>query len=530
MTGRQIQIEGVPVLSGRVLQPTGSVFDELQTIQDFSGLARRLRGPFALLVRDGAVTTLVTDFGGLFPIYCAYDASAGGYLASTKLNDFAQLCSGRLAARAVLSFAQRGQVGFDPMYEGTQMIPAASVVQLSGRSMETEFYMDWGEFFVEKPITLADAHERFIDIATSYLRPLIQFQGTAACFLSGGVDSALVAHLLQQAGAEVKCLCADYAFKRYSEWDLAASSAQRLHLPLERVPVNREMHRRALLAMNGPQANLPVGHSQLTSLYCLGEAAMARNAPFVFTGDNAGPIFLEFDHFFRGFPQATEPYGNAVKLLSTEQKLTRMFPNETIGKECQEILACFGLTVQQCQAWLDETGQSNRERFHEWAAEYEFPKVVQVFGQLTGGVVNQNCWLPAQQAIGGRMQMLSPFLDIEMIRFALSLPLSLKYRDGVSKFLLRDVLEKRTGIRLPKRGSPNPSRVWHLFPNFADLARSDARLRSRLTSLMLRNVASIGSEYAVILRTIALGIWLANHKIGPVGSPDASSSNPLSAA
>jgi asparagine synthetase B (glutamine-hydrolysing) len=389
--------------------------------------------------------------------------------------------------------------------------------------------MNWGEFFVESPVTLEDAHERFIEIATSYLRPLVQVQETTACFLSGGVDSALVAYLLQQAGADVKCLCADYAFKRYSEWDLAASSAQRLHLPIERVPVDRNMHRRALLAMNGPHANLPVGHSQLTSLYCLGEAAMAAYAPFVFTGDNAGPIFLEFDHFFRGFPQATEQYAAAVKELSTEQKLARMFPNESIGRECQEILACFGMTVQQCQAWLDETGQSNRARFHEWAAQYDFPKVVQVFGQLTGGVANQNCWLPAQQAIGGGMQMLSPFLDIEMIRFALSLPLSLKYRDGVSKFLLRDILEKRTGIRLPKRGSPNPSRVWHLLPNFGDVTRSDARLRSRLTTLMLRNVASIGSEYAVILRTAALGIWLSNHRMRAVGSPDASSRMRLSA-
>jgi hypothetical protein len=46
---------------------------------------------------------------------------------------------------------------------------------------------------------------------------------------------------------------------------------------------------------------------------------------------------------------------------------------------------------------------------------------------------------------------------------------------------------------------------------------------------MLRNVASIGSEYAVILRTTALGIWLANHGMGVVGSPDASSRIPLPA-
>jgi hypothetical protein len=61
-----------------------------------------------------------------------------------------------------------------------------------------------------------------------------------------------------------------YAFKRYSEWDLAAVSAKHLDLSLERVPVTRKKHKRAFLAMNGPPANLPVGHSQLTSLYCLG--------------------------------------------------------------------------------------------------------------------------------------------------------------------------------------------------------------------------------------------------------------------
>jgi hypothetical protein len=110
-----------------------------------------------------------------------------------------------------------------------------------------------------------------------------------------------------------------------------------------------------------------------------------------------------------------------------------------------------------------------------------------------------------------------------MIQFALCLPLSLTYRDGVSKFLLRDILEKRTVCGFRNAVSPNPSRVWHLLPNFADVARSDERLRSRLMSLMLQNTVSIGSEYAAILRTTALGLGWQATQMGAAGSPDAAS-------
>jgi hypothetical protein len=99
-----------------------------------------------------------------------------------------------------------------------------------------------------------------------------------------------------------------------------------------------------------------------------------RNARFVFTGDNSGPIFVEFAHFFTGFPKVTERYADAVSQLTTEQKLAHMFPIESIGKECQGILACFGIGVQRCQKLLDESRQSNMERFRPWAAEYGFPR------------------------------------------------------------------------------------------------------------------------------------------------------------
>jgi asparagine synthetase B (glutamine-hydrolysing) len=519
MSIREVIVDGVPVLDDRVLKPSDPIFESLSTLEDYCGLARRLRGPFAVVVTENGITTVVTDFGALFPVYYVRDEAAGIHRISTVLDNLRPFVSGRISRRALFWNALRGGIGIDPMYDEARMVLPARVVRFSGLSMETVRYLDWTSFMQEAPISMEQAHDRMLEISTSYLRPLLRSEGTAACLLSGGTDSALVAYLLTQASSDVICLSADYSQKRYSEWDLAAATAARLQLPHERVPVGRSQHREAFLAMNTRRANSPVSHAQLTSLYQLGRHATAKGVRCLFTGDNAGPIFLEFDHFFAGFPKTTAGYMEALRKLTPAEKLARIAPRESVHPGCRALLDCFGLSASECQQWIDDTRQNDVRMFQPWTERYPFPVLMQVPGQLWACVANHNCWLPAQQSVGNGMQMLSPFLDIEMIRFGLSLPVPLVYKDGVSKWILRDVLDKRTGITLPKRASPNPARVWHAVPDFGDLFQVDGRVRSRLLGFMLRNVASAGRQYKSIMDTTALGLWLKAHRMGAVADP-----------
>jgi len=64
-----------------------------------------------------------------------------------------------------------------------------------------------------------------------------------------------------------------------------------------------------------------------------------------------------------------------------------------------------------------------------------------------------------QHAVEGR----SPFLDHKLVELASSIPLSMKYRDGVTKHILRttfaDILPQEIQ-KLPKRGFVVPVESW----------------------------------------------------------------------
>ena len=60
-----------------------------------------------------------------------------------------------------------------------------------------------------------------------------------------------------------------------------------------------------------------------------------------------------------------------------------------------------------------------------------------------------------------------PFLDKDVVEFAWSLPIEYKYKDGVTKRILRDILYRyvpKELMDLPKRGFAIPVQKWLLEP------------------------------------------------------------------
>jgi asparagine synthetase B (glutamine-hydrolysing) len=307
-------------------------------------------------------------------------------------------------------------------------------------------------------------------------------------------------------------MTAEYSFARYSELEAAKRTARTLGMEHHAVKVGYTEHRQALLRMNGEAMDVPATHSQLSSLVALGDAAIALGLPAWFTGDNSGPLFLEFDHFFRGLPSDSAGFQAAASRMSLAEYQARKGRFGTLTNDGRALLACFGLPPEGCEAWLEQrdADQASSDRLFEALG---YPLATQAYGQTWTGVVHQNCWLPAQEAVGHHGQVLSPFLDIEMIRFALSLPLHLKYRDGVSKWFLKEFLRRETGLVPGKLASPDPSRVWWLIPRPDDAFRVDPRIRSLLLQWQAENILDIGRRHNRLRSLTSLGLWLATHEL-----------------
>ena len=111
---------------------------------------------------------------------------------------------------------------------------------------------------------------------------------------------------------------------------------------------------------------------------------------------------------------------------------------------------------------------------------------------------------------------MSPYLDAEMMRFGLALPLRFKYRNGVRKYLLYEALKKCTGIRIGKRWSPNAARLWTLVPDLSLLFRMDRRVAGAFLFACLANLTRMGALHGQVTNLAALGLWLRAHGAGTV--------------
>jgi hypothetical protein len=97
-----------------------------------------------------------------------------------------------------------------------------------------------------------------------------------------------------------------------------------------------------------------------------------------------------------------------------------------------------------------------------------------------------------------------------MVKFALSLPLQYKFHNGTTKVLLRSLLHRVMKRQLPKRASPNPSRIWSLLPRLKDRARLGPALRPLYDRAYRRNLLSLGRSSGELDHIAALGLWLSS--------------------
>ena len=509
----EVVIQGFPVFGDKRLLVDDPIFDRLASMQQFADFARQLRGPFAIVVRRAEIVTAITDFGACYPIYWIKNVASSRIEVGTSVGELAQYSTRILCTKALFWRASRGGVGPDPYYGDMNLLASGMVHQTSrGRQMSSLAYIDWKSVKIDGPATYAEARERFVEIATSYLAAVAGPSKRIACFLSGGADSAIVAHLAALAGCEVIGFTADYAVPGYSEMAGARHAAATLSIEHHAVKVGYVANRRGMWRMNTRSMDVPASHLQLTSLLALADAAIEQGCVGFLTGDNSGPIFLEFGSIFHGLPTAVEDLDMAVRGMTLAQYKKRQAKFGRCDDAAVELLRCFGLDRTGCEAWQGQYDYGTPETDALFEA-VGYPLALQAEGQKWTGVVHQNCWLPAQLAAGHNSQILSPFLDIEMIRFAMSLPLHLKYRDGVGKWFLREFLKQETGLVPAKLASPNPSRLWWLPPRADDAARIDPRLRRLLLQWQGRNLMHCGREYTQLASITALGIWLAAHPL-----------------
>ena len=108
-------------------------------------------------------------------------------------------------------------------------------------------------------------------------------------FLSGGIDSSIVAALLVQAGLKVRAYALDFGGEGYSELPYAQLVADYLQIPLTRVSATPQQLI-GVLRETARSLDAPYGDGVTAPLFLLNQAA-AQETRVVFNGENGDQLF-----------------------------------------------------------------------------------------------------------------------------------------------------------------------------------------------------------------------------------------------
>ncbi len=336
------------------------------------------------------------------------------------------------------------------LYNGISTLPAGSSVTITPQSssdipLQTEAL--WQE---QKPF-LTDETQATIDLRERLQQATARQLGEArevAVFLSGGLDSSLVAALLSEMGVRLHLFTLDFGEPYNAELAHAQTVAAHLKRPLHVVPAHGRQIAKSLYAAASAMQQ-PFGDPVCVPLYLLGVAA-SQYAEIAFTGEFG-------DQLFGGW--ANKPMIAAELYGSSEYNRKRAYL-ATYHRFLGLTDTLYTPEMKRATADLD-------------AGDWIRPALEQSeFSSLLHQLRAANLSLKGAQNIAPRSRQLaeacglrvrSPFCDPELTAWTFACPPEWFLQGAQEKYLLKRVAESYLPASIiwrEKRGMGVPATQW----------------------------------------------------------------------
>lgn len=481
---------------------------------------QRFRGMFAFAVWDAAERSLslVRDRIGVKPLYYAQTGRAvmfGSELkAMTALEDFPD----QISRDALALYVRYAYVPVPwTIYEGAMKVRPGTIVTFdaSGGRSERQYWslQDVIARATTERFTGSDdeALDELQRVAAESVRLRMISDVPLGVFLSGGVDSSLVASLMQaQSSAPVKTFTIGFGEGEYDEARYAAAVAR--HLGTDHTELNLSPRDAMDVIPSLPDIfDEPFADSSQIPTYFVARLARER-VTVSLSGDGGDEFFGGYHRYFLGrklwgkverIPRPIRPVASGAmravpirfwnRVLSPSNRfmpraLRRQRAGERIHKLAHAIVA-------------NGTDSLYHEMIEQWTALVPRARALPIavsdrkssppLDDFTERMMylDQVSYLPddilvkvdrASMAVS--LEAREPLLDHLLIELAWSLPLSMKVRDGGGKWILRKLLARYVPAHLierPKMGFGLPIDHWLRGPlrDWAESLLSEKRLR-----------------------------------------------------
>ena len=373
------------------------------------------------------------------------------------------------------------------VYTGVHKLSPASILRFFPDTgvLETEKYWDLN-FLPKRDIPFADAKAELRRLVTEAVRKRLMSDVPFGVFLSGGVDSGVIAAVMTRLRApeKTRAFTIGVADPRYDERDSARRTAAWINArtggALEHcekvVPESSFADFRDLFSRIGePYADASLLPTAMLSRFARESVTMALS------GDAADELFAGYDRY------AAIRIAGLVRALPDKfragffRRLRSMFPDANERTAAGRLRRLCGMLAEpearQYFAMLDRCPPELRrklfgERLRDapdsagiFAVPLSAKDRVEQCMETDFHVYLENDTLPKMDraSMSASLEVRDPFLDREVVEFAASLPVSYKLHGGERKYILREAFADDLDPAIStgrKRGFGMPVGAW----------------------------------------------------------------------
>jgi len=466
------------ISKGRVFKTESDTETILQMFEEYGVESfSRLRGMFAFSIYDKEKNTLVLvrDFFGIKPLYYLSSASGGVEAFSSEIKSFYSLPSFKpeVNDEAVFNYLS---YQYNPLeetfFKGVRKLQPGHYMVVNAKTGESQVEKYWQfEFDQDNDLDEVKTAQEIKLVLEDSVRYHMIADVPVGSFLSGGIDSSIIATLAQKAKGDEKLKTFTVGFDTLTEGLESRETAEPLGTEHKEITIGPKEYFEAL-----PKAvwhfDEPVADPSALGLYFLAREAR-KEVKVVMSGEGADELFGGYNIYLEAFARKKLDW-LPVAVWRTISRVPFNFRGKNFAKRLSQNLE---------DRYIGNASIFNQE---EVAKLWDAPLVPRttlktLYNEVEGlsdstkmQYIDIHTWLVGdilakadKMTMAHSLELRVPFLDRKVADLARTLPDKFKWRGKVTKYLLReafrDVLPESTRTRR-KLGFPTPVRDWFRDP------------------------------------------------------------------
>lgn len=427
-----------------------------------------LRGEFAFIIYDETKKRLFAarDRFGIKPL-CWAEYQGAFYLASEAK---AIIAAGVPAAWDSYSFYHAATMQYVPqdqtLFSGIHQLKPGHHMVVEKGAATIRPYWDMDYPVDSMAISEGDALDGFGHMLSESIRLRLRADVPVCCHLSGGLDSASVLGMASAIhGRPLSAFTVAFEEESYDEYDLAAEMAQRNGGSFHAIRLTQEdlvthmpdaVYHGEGLAING----------HLVGKFLLNRAIRQQGYKVALTGEGSDENLAGYPHLRQDLGGGAALYQSNQASLGAQLAFGDQLPLDAVRRKLGYVPAFLAAKASYGLRMQSLLSGDFRQKFGDRDIYADFIDNIAVSSQLIARKrVDQSLYLWNKTALanyilrtlGDGMEMSHsvegrlPFLDHKLFEYARALPLDMKIRNGVEKYILRETAKPYITERIYKR-------------------------------------------------------------------------------